>query len=128
MALNLFALSHYLDKKEYKDQAQRMMNHVSESMYSYGENYSNWAMLHLNFCFPYYEIAISGDKAKDKYLEFQREFLPNVLWIQSEKDSKLALLENRFISGETTIYVCENNVCQLPQNEVYKAKKLILKE
>lgn len=128
MALNLFALSHYLDKKEYKDQAQRMMNHVSESMYAYGENYSNWAMLHLNFCFPYFEIAISGDKAKDKYLEFQREFLPNVLWIQSEKDSKLALLENRFISGETTIYVCENNVCQLPQNEVYKAKKLILKE
>lgn len=128
MANNLFLLCHYLDKKEYSIQAQKMMNHIAERMVSYGENYSNWANLHLKLSYPFYEVAISGEQAKLKFQEFQQNFFPNVLWIYSEKDSQLALLQNRFIGGDTKIYVCENNVCQLPVNEVAKAKILIKKE
>lgn len=128
MAMNLFLLSHYLDKSNYSFQAQKMMNHVAERMYSSGENYSNWAKIHLHLSHPFFEIAISGSESKSKYLEFNHNYHPNVLWIFSEKDSSIPLLENRFLKGETKIYVCENSVCQLPQNEVKKAEKLILKE
>lgn len=128
MAMNLFLLSHYLDKSDYSLQAQKMMNHVAERMYASGENYSNWAKIHLNLSHPFFEIAILGPDAKAKYLEFNNHFHPNVLWIFSEKNSSIPLLENRFIKGETKIYVCENSVCQLPQNEVTKAEKLILKD
>ncbi len=128
MAMNLFLLSHYLDKPEYSDQAQTMMNHVTEKMSSYGENYSNWAQLHLHLSHPFYEIAISGKEAKPKFLDFNSNFHPNVLWIFNEKQSSIPLLENRFVKGETRIYVCENKVCQLPLQEVAKAEKIILKE
>lgn len=128
MAMNLFLLSHYLDKSDYSLQAQKMMNHVAERMYSSGENYSNWAKIHLHLSHPFFEIAISGSEAKSKYLDFNHNFHPNVLWVIGEKESSIPLLENRFVKGETKIYVCENSVCQLPQNEVTKAEKMILKD
>jgi uncharacterized protein len=36
-------------------------------------------------------------------------------------DSKLALLENKMIAAQTTIYVCRDKSCELPVVEVEKA-------
>ena len=37
----------------------------------------------------------------------------------------IGLLENKFVDGQTTIYVCEDKVCQLPVNSTPKAIKQI---
>jgi len=121
MAHNLFILSHYLDKEDYHQQATTMLNHVTDKLYDYGENFSNWGQLLLNFTYPYYEVAINGKEADKRYTEFQQHYLPNVVWIGSKKESSLALLENRFVEGTTLIYVCQDKVCQLPVEEVEKA-------
>lgn len=127
MANNLFLMSHYLDKPEYYEQSQIMLNQVKDKTLQYGESYSNWAQLLLKFNYPYYEVAISGNKAEEKYLEFQNDYTPNALWIGSKKDSDLPLLGNRFVKGDTRIYVCQNKVCQLPVTEVSEALKLFVK-
>ncbi|HCQ16509.1 MAG TPA: thioredoxin domain-containing protein [Cryomorphaceae bacterium] len=125
MALNLFYLSHYLDKPAYRKQAEQMLNHVKDRMLQYGESYSNWGRLMLHLTYPYYEVAISGPDAHQKYEELQHAYLPNTLWVASEEESKLPLLENRFNEGNTRIYVCQNKVCQLPVEGPEKALKLI---
>ena len=43
----------------------------------------------------------------------------------SNKKSSLPLLENKLTSGNTTIYVCVNKVCQLPTIEVAEALTLL---
>ena len=125
MAHNLFQLSHYLDKPEYSEQIQTMLNQVKDRMIQYGESYSNWAQLHLKLTYPYYEVAISGGDWKLKYKALQNNYLPNVLWIGSDGESDLPLLQNRFLKGETRVYVCQNRVCQLPVQEISEALKLI---
>ncbi len=126
MAKNLFMLGHYLDKETYHEQAIHMLNQVSkERMLSYGESYSNWGQLLLRLTYPHYEVAIAGKDANAKYLQLQQNYLPNVIWIKSEKDSKLPLLENRYVSGVTKIYVCQDKVCQLPVESTEEALKLI---
>lgn len=125
MANNLFMLSHYLDNPNYMQQCEIMLNQVKERMLQYGENYSNWGQLHLNFTYPFYEVAINGKGAQNKYLDFQKDYQPNALWIHSETESNLALLENRYPMGEALIYVCQNKVCQLPVENVTEASKLI---
>lgn len=125
MANSLFLLSHYLDEPEYRAQAENMMNHIKASMLQYGEGYSNWGQLLLKLTYPYYEVAIAGKEAQGQYLKFRKGFHPNLLFIHSEKDSELPLLENRYVKGSTKIYVCQSKVCQLPIEKVDEALKLI---
>ncbi len=126
MAHNLFKLSYYLDKTAYYEHALHMLNQVDkERLISYGESYSNWAQLLLRITYPHYEIAISGSDPREKYLEMQQHFLPNVIWIAAKGQSDLPLLEHRFVKGSTRIYVCQDKVCQLPVEEVKQALNLI---
>lgn len=128
MAHNLFNLAYFLDDQVYRIQSETMLNQVVERMLQYGENYSNWGQLFLKLTQPYYEVAISGENSKQLYLKMHKNFLPNVLWIRSDEESKLSLLANRWVKGETLIYVCENKVCQLPVKNSDKANQLIQSE
>lgn len=126
MAHNLFRLHHLLGKGSYLQRCEKMLGQMDkERMLAYGSNYSNWAQLLLHFNNPFYEVAICGEASRDKYLEWNKSYLPNVLLQSSEKESDLPLLENRLVKGETYIYVCENRVCQLPVKEVGEAISLI---
>lgn len=126
MAQNLFLLSHYLDKETYRKQAEKMLNQLDkERLLQYGDNYSNWAQLLLHFTFPYYEVAICGRDAQQKYLALQQYYLPNAIWIKADTPSELPLLKDRFMKGATRIYVCQNKVCRLPVETVEEAVKKI---
>lgn len=126
MAENLFLLSHYLDKPAYHEQAIHMLNQVNkERLLAYGENYSNWGQLLLRITYPHYEVAIAGKEAREKYLALQEHYLPNVVWIASETESELPLLQNRFVEGATKIYVCQDKACKLPVEKVEEAVELI---
>jgi uncharacterized protein YyaL (SSP411 family) len=45
--------------------------------------------------------------------------------LKSDKQS-IPLLEGKWTDGQTTIYVCENKVCQLPVTETNLAIKQLL--
>jgi hypothetical protein len=56
-------------------------------------------------------------------MELNDYYFPNKLYIGSNKESKLPLLQNKFVVGETMIYVCVDKTCKLPVNEVAEAAK-----
>lgn len=125
MAHNLFKLHHYLGKAQYEEQARQMLSNVKSRTLNFGESYFNWARLLLKFSAPYYEIAICGPQAREKYRELSKPYKPQVLFIHSAEPSGLPLLKNRLVEGETLIYVCEKGACKRPVYEVNDALELI---
>ncbi|QTE24017.1 thioredoxin domain-containing protein [Polaribacter cellanae] len=127
MAKNLFKLSHYFDNKNYLETARIMLNNVQPELEEYPSAFSNWLDLMINFSNPYYEIAIVGEKAKDKVKELNKKYIPNKLIAGSLRESNMPLLENRYNPLKTLIYVCVNKACKLPVSDVEKALEFIKK-
>ena len=125
MANALYDLGIILDKEEYKKMSRTMLNNVKEEMRSYGSGYANYANLMLKIIHPYYEVVVVGKDAHEKSLEINKEYKPNKLFIGSFGKSKMSLLEEKFVEGQTMIYVCENKVCQMPTNKVIQAINLL---
>lgn len=123
MAQTLSDLGHLLNRKEYLELAEKMLQTIQPYLEESISDYSCWAMLYAQWAYPQYEIIIVGSKADMLTKEIKKRYLPNVLFQQSQNPSDLPLLKERFFEGETYIYVCQNNVCLRPETTVEKAIK-----
>ena len=121
MANNLFKLGHYYSNKKYSDNAKSMLNNIKDNVVKYGAGASNWLNLYSNYLGDFYEIAISGNKAKEKLIEINQTYIPNKIIVGSSKESNLPLLEYKYSKNETTIFVCVDGACQLPVSESREA-------
>lgn len=115
MANNLFKLSHYYSNNYYLKVSTQMLHNVKEKTTQYGSGYSNWLQLMSDFSGNYYEVAISGKKAKEKLLEINQFYIPNKLIAGSISKSNIPLMEGRFNEDETYIYICVDGTCKLPE-------------
>ena len=84
-------------------------------------SYSKWNALSLNNVYPYFEIAVVGKDVKPVINGLNQKYLPNTLIVGSDSESELPLFEDRFVDGETYIYVCQNTTCKLPVKTVNEA-------
>jgi hypothetical protein len=125
MANNMFLLSRYLFNEDYKDKSLKMLNNVVGKWNNYPSGYSNWMNLLLSQVYPFYEVVICGKKSLQMALSLQSEYIPNKILSGSVKYSKLPLIENRYIKGQTRIFVCKDKVCEMPTQEVEQAIKLM---
>ncbi|HIF15195.1 MAG TPA: thioredoxin domain-containing protein [Bacteroidetes bacterium] len=125
MAKSLFRLGHYYNDQAYSKISIQMLNNVKRHMITYPSGYSNWGMLMLDNVSTFYEVAIVGKDAAKKRMELNDYYIPNKLYIGSNKESKLPLLQNKFVVGKSIIYVCVNKSCKLPVSEVAEAVKLL---
>lgn len=114
MANILHDLGRLLDKQDLIEKSKQMLNNIAPSMASYGSAYSNWALLMLKSAHPFYEVAVCGPKYKSKINEIYSDYIPNCLFLGSEKEGNLPLLKNKYVNEKTFIYVCVDKTCQLP--------------
>ena len=121
MAKNLFLLGHFYYNEDYIAKARQMITNVEADVQRNIYFYSNWGILEAWLTSPLYEVAIVGNDFKNKRQEFDQHYLPNVILLGGKKESSLALLENKLIQGQTTIYVCRDKTCKLPETDVKKA-------
>jgi hypothetical protein len=125
MAGNLFKLGHLLAERSYLETAEKMLSILVDDLKAYPSGYSNWMQLMLSFTDEHYEVAIAGKQAFEKLHLLQKSFLPNCLFCAGTNANNLTLLKNRMVDGETLIYVCQNNSCQLPVENINDALKLV---
>lgn len=125
IAKSLFVLGHHFENEDYIVMSRKMLNNVLGDIAGYGSDYSNWAMLLLYYVQPFYEVAITGNKAIEKCKELNSHYLPNALFSGSETESSLPLLANRWVKEQTMIYVCSDKTCSKPEIEVEQALKHI---
>ena len=122
MADNLWALGQLAGIKPYSEQAAAMLQNI-RPYFEEGRSsdYAYWAKLFSQEVYPHYEVIIVGPDAEAMTAEFQKSYLPNILFQSSTKASELPLLKDRFFKGETYVYVCQNRVCLRPLDTVKEA-------
>jgi len=125
MANNLFRLGYLADQARYLKIAQTMLSKLVDDFKTYPSGYSNWLQLALNFTGNQFEVAVTGEKALSSLHQIQKHYLPNVLFCAGTDASDLPLLKGRLAAGETRIYVCQNQTCQLPVEKVADALKIL---
>ncbi|MCG2417770.1 thioredoxin domain-containing protein [Aequorivita sp. F47161] len=128
MAKNLFLLSKYFEETGFDEISHQMLKNVSEEIKQYPSGFSNWLDLLLNFKNGFYEVVVVGEAAPKIVKELNTNYLPNIIIAGSQSEKDGPLFENRFVPGETLIYVCENNTCKLPVTETKIAIKSLNKK
>ena len=126
MAENLWELGQLNENDDYSERAKNMLNAIVDFFKDgRGKDYSQWAQLLAKEAFSWKEVVIVGPEAKKINTQIKKNYLPNILFQISVKESKLPLLADRFFENETLIYVCENKVCLRPSKTVKDALKQI---
>lgn len=125
MALNLYHLGIYYNNKAYQQQAKAMLGQVHQPLFKEPSYFANWGLLLLEQALPLYEVAIVGEQAQAKRQAFDQYYLPQALWLGGQQEGNLELLEGKLIPQQTTIYVCQDRVCQRPVTQVKEALSLI---
>lgn len=124
MAHVLQRLGHHLGRPDYLVQSRRMLKLVSGHFQKYPMGFALWGRLALLELHPFYEIAVSGPEAEARLREISREYLPQSLMAGSEGESSLPLFTGRFSKGKTHIFVCRDQVCELPVEKLSDAKAI----
>ena len=131
-ALNLLKLYNFTLHKPYRDKAKTIFTLAGEMM-----SRSHNAFAQMFIAMDFYldkskEVVVVGpkqSKEKDAVIKMLRtEFLPNktVGYISPNSKSSFPVFENKVTAeGRTIIYVCENNVCKFPTEDLKKARKLM---
>ncbi len=118
MAMNLFKLSHFFENRDYQHMSYQMLQAVLDKAAAYPVGYSNWLQLGANFSGKFYEIAITGKQAEQRLQSLNKFYIPNKILAVSEKASDLPLLQHRFNATKTLLYICVDNSCRLPYEQV----------
>jgi len=124
MAHNLFRLGHLMAKREYLDLSGSMMRQMQRRFDQYPHGFANWGRLILMNLNPFYEIVVVGPSAHSRLASLRTEYLPHAMLVGSTGVSALPLFQNRFEDELTRIFVCRDNVCQLPVENPGEAKRL----
>lgn len=125
IADNLIRLGHFEYKQEYIERADAMMEAVIPNLERSPDLYGKWISNVMSRAYPYYEVAVVGPSADELMKEFAEALYPNALLLGTTTESEQPLFQNRFVSGETFIYVCQNHSCKLPVTSVAKAVQLM---
>ncbi|MBK9254083.1 MAG: thioredoxin domain-containing protein [Saprospiraceae bacterium] len=129
MARNLHYLGAIFDKKEYHEMSVQMFINISEQLIQSRQPsfYANWCRLMIELTIPSFEVVITGPDALKRSLEMQKEYLPNAIFVGSQDDKQLPLLQGKSVSTtQTNIFVCVNKTCQLPVTETSDALNQVL--
>ncbi|NNJ88816.1 MAG: thioredoxin domain-containing protein [Eudoraea sp.] len=121
MARNLFRLGQIFYETDKLSKAERMATIMVNPIQEAAGNYAAWGSLFLEHVYPFYEIVVVGTNAEELLNALQSEYIPNALFAGSATESELPLFEDRYVEGETFIYVCYNKTCKLPVKTVTEA-------
>ena len=125
MAENLFLLGHIYYNEEWLKKSESMLTGVQSAVSESPAAYAKWNHLYLKHAYSFLEIAITGENTHELYTNLVKSYYPNSIIVGSKVESKIPLFEERFIAGESYIYVCENRSCKRPVTTAEAANNLI---
>jgi len=124
MAHVLYKLGQLTSNPEYAQMAAKMTQNFRSEIIRHGVYYANWGRLVGKLAYPAYEVAILGDESVELGLQMQKSYLPTSVFAGGISEN-LPVLENRFVSDQTVVYVCQDKVCNLPVTTASGAMELI---
>ena len=125
MAENLFLMGHIYYNNEWVKKSESMVAGVQSAVAENPAAYAKWNHLYLKHAYSFLEIAITGKNASELYAGMMKNYYPNSIIAGTREESSIPIFEERFIPGETYIYVCENRSCKRPVTSAEEADELI---
>jgi hypothetical protein len=127
MANVFFTLGILLDNQQFSDRSKAMSEKISGTMSRFPSAFSNWAMLAMSMTGNYYAVVIAGEEMQRFSREVDDFYYPLKVMAGSPEAGTLPLFQNRYVKGQTTIYVCTGNECRLPVISPEAAVRLMIK-
>ena len=124
MANSLFRLGQLLVKREYLEISSKMVEQMSARIGQYPNGFAGWGKLLLKQLHPFYEVAVVGPDAAEVLTQIQSEYQPQLVVAAITGESNLPLFKGRYTKDKTHIFVCRDNVCQLPVEDLQDAKAI----
>jgi uncharacterized protein YyaL (SSP411 family) len=126
MAYNLYRLSLFFDKKEWKERSLNMISSLAPVISRYPTSFGIWACLLQEMIAGTFEIAILGNDYKKLQTELFEQYLPHKVVMMSNADNQeFPLLANKMASAKPLIYLCKDFVCQQPVETIERFMLLI---
>ena len=125
MAENLLRLGQHLAKENYTEKAIEMLQTVKDQVLDFPRSYSYWSRILLQQESAKIEVVVTGPEAFSVIRKIQQRTRIPLLWAAAEKASNGPLFHQRFKANITQIFVCKNQSCQLPTQDIDEALKQI---
>ena len=119
MARVLFQLGLAFEREDLSAASARMVKAMQDQVTRFPSAYSQWASVMLDQFYPYHTLVITGPEALEKTKKLARTHHAGLFFCGSvDGEAGLPILENRFIEGETMMFLCTGKECRLPTSSV----------
>jgi uncharacterized protein YyaL (SSP411 family) len=126
MAYNLYQLSIYFDKREWRDRSVNMISSPGEIIFRHPVSFGIWACLLLEIVSGTYEIAVLGNNCQKLQLDLFNHYLPHKIMMASDiENEEFPILAGKSSPGQPVIYLCKDFVCQQPVDSIDRFMSLI---
>jgi uncharacterized protein YyaL (SSP411 family) len=126
MAYNLYQLSIYFDKREWREKGMTMINSLGEIISRHPTSFGIWACLLLEITSGTYEIAVLGNNYQKMQLDLFNHYLPHTIMMASDiENEEFPVLAGKTIPEKPVIYLCKDFVCQQPVTSIDRFMSLI---
>jgi uncharacterized protein len=125
MAKVLHILGLVFERDDLSEISDKMVLALKNHVTRYPGSFANWASRMIDKVYPYYTVVITGPDCMAKAAEIRKGYHPEIFICGSETFSELPVFKDRFIDGETMIFICTGRECKLPTSSVEEAVKTV---
>lgn len=119
MAMQLYYLSLALDRPEWREWADKMMNSIAQGAIKHPTSFGVWATILQYRLFGIIEIVLTGEGCHESRKELLRYFIPSrVIMSASKPLEDFPLLRGKKAGNPNLIYLCKNYACLEPVETV----------
>ena len=128
MGYNLYQLSLYFDKIEWKDRSRKMISSLGQAISRHPTSFGIWASLLLEITSGTYEVAILGNNFDKMQMDLLNHYLPHRILMASDvENEEFPLLAGKISPEKPLIYLCKEFACQQPVDSIERFISLINK-
>ncbi len=125
MACNLYFLSVFFDKVEWRKRSETMALSLNDVIVKYPTSFGVWLSLLFEIIYGTNEIAIVGPEFDKKLKELLSVYIPHkVIMAKGEADDAFPLLKDK-PGNELQIFLCKNYACLQPVKTIDEFRRLV---
>jgi uncharacterized protein YyaL (SSP411 family) len=126
MAYNLYRLSVFFNKSDWRERSDKMVTSLGHAITRYPTSFGVWNALLMEMIAGTHEIAILGNDAEEIHLGLLKKYIPHrVLMASIIADHTFPLMEGKEATDPVSIYLCRNFACLRPVNTIKDLMSLI---
>ncbi len=116
MAHNLFKLSWYFDRSEWREMSLKLLHGILPMIERSAPWYSNWASLMNIVNTGMHQIIVSGPEDwKNQFFPDEYLLRPNAILGYAGITSDIPLFDHKYFREQALLYICINQTCKAPE-------------